>query len=263
MFDEKTYNQYLSLKLHSILDYEKFNLFAITYHSTVIEGSTLTLEETNLLLNDNLTPKSKELNHSHMTKDHHDALLYILSLGKQKVIIGEDEIKRIGGMVMKNTGKITQTALGITDNTKGDYRLVNVRVSDRYFINYQKVPEAMRTFVIELNNKLSPDKNLTNEEKLKISFWAHFTFVSIHPFTDGNGRVSRLLMNYVQKYFDMPLGIVFKQDKLEYYRALESTRIKEDLSPFYKFMFNQYSKFLKEEIRNYKRQEQKGFGFFI
>ncbi|MFN4083981.1 MAG: hypothetical protein ACK4K9_10140 [Bacteroidia bacterium] len=67
-------------------------------------------------------------------------------------------------------------------------------------------------------------------------------------------------MNYVQKYFNIPLGVVFKQDKLEYYNALEAARNKADLSPFYKFMFKQYSKFQKQEISLYKSQEKKGFG---
>jgi Fic family protein len=83
---------------------------------------------------------------------------------------------------------------------------------------------------------------------LNLAFKVHFDFVSIHPFGDGNGRTSRLLMNYIQAWFNIPLSIVFKQDRIKYVEALESARNKEDAAVFYQFMYGQYGKFLKAEI---------------
>ena len=100
------------------------------------------------------------------------------------------------------------------------------------------------------------------EEQLKISFWAHFNLVSIHPFVDGNGRVSRLIMNFVQEYFNLPLSIVFKEDKVDYFNALESARLKNDISVFYSFMFSQYNKHLSFEINNYNKNT-KDFSFLF
>ena len=114
------------------------------------------------------------------------------------------------------------------------------------------------------------DENLPKvqgyEEQLKLSFSAHFDLVSIHPFYDGNGRASRLLMNYIQAYHGLPLAIVFKEDKADYYVALQETRKQEDMQVFYAFMFGQYRKHLEQEIASYtqamsqKAEPKKGKG---
>ena len=106
------------------------------------------------------------------------------------------------------------------------------------------------------------DERLPNvrgqEEQLKLSFAAHFDLVSIHPFYDGNGRTSRLLMNYLQLYFNLPLSIVFKEDKAAYFEALQQTRKAEDISIFRKFMFAQYAKYLQLEIEKFEQVNKEG-----
>src|SRR5690606_16344396 len=104
----------------------------------------------------------------------------------------------------------------------------------------------------------------TIEKQLLLSFGAHFDLVSIHPFYDGNGRTARLLMNYIQAYFSLPVSIVFSEDKADYFEALERTREKEDLSFFRDFMRAQYAKYLSSEIEKYldaQDQPGKGGGF--
>ena len=91
------------------------------------------------------------------------------------------------------------------------------------------------------------------EDQLLLSFDAHFDLVSIHPFYDGNGRTSRLFMNFIQAYFNLPLALVFKEDKAEYFEALEATRDHEDLSFFRNFMCVQYQKYLKSIINNFRK----------
>ena len=90
--------------------------------------------------------------------------------------------------------------------------------------------------------------------------------VSIHPFADGNGRLSRLLMNYVQHVHKLPLSVIYNQDKINYYSALESTRKKEDIKVFYKFMFDQTKKHIKSQINILQnkpkiKNNKKGFIF--
>jgi Fic family protein len=80
--------------------------------------------------------------------------------------------------------------------------------------------------------------------------------VSIHPFADGNGRISRLIMNYVQHYYNLPLSNVFKEDKADYYKALTDTRKDENLDIFRTFMLNQYKKMLDIEIQKVRNSQK-------
>ena len=73
-------------------------------------------------------------------------------------------------------------------------------------------------------------------QQLELAFKAHQRLVSIHPFNDGNGRTSRLLMNYVQRSYGQPLTIVFREDRQAYFEALEQSRVAQDLTAFIDFM---------------------------
>ena len=88
----------------------------------------------------------------------------------------------------------------------------------------------------------------TLREQLELAFEAHQRLVSIHPFNDGNGRTSRLLMNYVQRYYGQPLTIVFREDQLAYFEALEQSRVAEDLTVFMNFMRGQHGKSLSYQL---------------
>ena len=229
-------SQYKELNLQDVLDHEKFNEYSIVHHSSSIEGSTLTEVETRLLLEEDITPKGKPLMHSLMVKDHYAALRHILEVAAAKKGITVEFIQHINALVMKNTGSVYNTVFGEIDASKGMFRKGNVSAGGSYF-----------------PNRL--DENLPNvkgdEEQLKFSFTAHFDLVSIHPFYDGNGRTSRLLMNYIQAYHRLPLAIVFKEDKADYYVALQETRKQEDMQIFYSFLFEQYRKHLEQDIASY------------
>jgi Fic family protein len=149
--------------------------------------------------------------------------------------------------VVKNTGSIYNTALGTFDSTRGDYRLVNVHAGARYFHDYQKVPGLMKSFVEHVNAKLATANTFST--KCELAFYAHFQFVSIHPFADGNGRTGRLLMNYVLATFGLPIFFVFKSNRISYIRALEQARETDNSAIFHNFMYRQYQKFLETEIK--------------
>ena len=239
-------NQYQQLNLSQTIDYDKFNQYAIVHHSATIEGSTLTEVETRLLIEEGITPKGKPLLHSLMVQDHYNALLFILKCITQKQVIDSAFIRTINSHVMKKTGSIYQTVFGELDASQGVFRKGNVSAGNSYFVGYDKVEMLVEKLCLTLREKLLA--STTIEEQLLLSFDAHFDLVSIHPFYDGNGRTSRLLMNFIQSVFQLPMAIVFKEDKVDYFEALTASRKAEDLSFFREFMYSQYSKLLSTEI---------------
>ncbi len=241
---------YQALPLSDVIDYNKFNHFAITHHSTAIEGSTLNEMETRLLLEENITPKGKHLNESMMTLDHYQALLFILKEARHKTVVTESFLKTINAHVLKNTGAVYNAALGTINSSLGEYRLSNVRAGHRYFANYAKVQDLTAQLCKNIQGQMTT--MLTIESQLFLAFDAHFDLVSIHPWYDGNGRTSRLLMNYIQACFDLPLAIVYKEDKVDYFSALEVSRDLESKNPFRDFMMRQYRIFLQKEIEAYR-----------
>jgi len=257
--------KYKSLGITDVLHYEKFNLISISHHSTKIEGSTLTELETQILLDNGLTPKGKPINDTLMVTDHFKALHFIIDKAKNQVSITTDLVKEINSYVMKSTGGIYNTILGEVDASKGMFRKGNVTAGVSYFPNYDKVEKLTDELTKFINAKMND--NLTIDEKLYLSFDAHFNLVSIHPFYDGNGRTSRLLMNYIQAFYDLPLAIVNSEDKQEYIQALIDTRKEDNIQIFRDFMRNQYERYLLNEIKKFEdgfsSNSNKGFSFLF
>jgi len=135
--------KFQSLNLSAIIDFDKFNGYAITHHSTTIEGSTLTENETRLLLDDGITPAGKPLLHSLMVQDHYSALLFIKQKAKEKTPVTPEFIKAVNAAVLKQTGSVYQTVFGELDAAKGVYRKGNVSAGNSYFVGYQKVAELV------------------------------------------------------------------------------------------------------------------------
>lgn len=233
-----------------LVDFDKFNRIAMTFHSTAIEGSTLTPAETEVLLDKALTPKGKPVVHQNMVLDHHKALALTLELAQKKTPISVSLIQQIAAAVMQSTGATHNTPLGTYDVSKGDLRLNNVRAGEQYFVNYDKVPFLVEKLATHLQSHVLQVKSLT--DSLRLSFEAHFELVSIHPFGDGNGRTSRLLMNFIQHIHKLPLGFVFYEDRTEYIAALMQSRNEKSLLAFEEFMASQYLKHLRGEIEKFE-----------
>jgi Fic family protein len=233
------------------VDLKTITYYAITYHSTAIEGSTLTEGQVYNLLDLDMPAKNKPFTEQQMVIDHQKALVYTLNHAVKKAPITESLIQEIGGMVVKNTGSIYNTVLGTFDSTRGNYRLVNVHAGARSFPDFSKVPTLMKMFLKDINNQQTEAK--TFKEKCQVAFYAHYQFVSIHPFADGNGRTSRLLMNYILTVFDLPIFYVYKGDRILYIQALEKARTTDNIEHFNRFMFRQYKKFLEKELKAIKQ----------
>jgi Fic family protein len=244
-------SEYQDLNLSKVIDFDKFNLYAIVHHSATIEGSTLTEVETQLLLDENLTPKGKPLDHSLMVRDHYNALKLALDNAMKNIPVTVELIKQLNAMVIKNTGAVYETVFGQIDSSRGLFRKGSVRAGNSYFPSYDKVPVMMDKLVRQIKDDMA--KAVSPTDNVHLSFDAHFGLVSIHPFYDGNGRTSRLLMNYIQQLTNLPLAIVYKEDKQEYFEALIATREQDDIGIFRSFMVRQYKKHLTEEIERFKK----------
>lgn len=262
----KIKNQYFDLIRNDNFDFQKFNQFAIVHHSNAIEGSTLTKEETFLLLEEHLTPKNKPLEYTLMAIDHLEALKFVINLADTKTKLTLEIIQKIASLVMKTTGSEISSMAGDFDSSKGDFRKLTIRAGTTTFMDYKKVPDHVTELLRYVNEKIVLHDDFINVNNLAFEF--HYQLVTIHPFADGNGRMSRLMMNYVQQFHKLPLTIVYEEDKQDYIGALLKTRTDENVAIFIKFMFEQTEKFLTAQIatltqKQDKKKPGKGFSFMF
>ena len=256
---EKYRNEYLSLNLNDNINYEKFSMISIVYNSTKIEGCSLDEGDTRLLIENNITAKGKPLTDHLMVKDHFDAFLFIKSQALKKRKLSIALLKEVAAMVMKNTGGPVKTISGEFDSSKGDLRLAQVYVDHKYFPDFSKVPALLEQLCKTVNEKIDSVKD---EEILNLAADLHYNLVNIHPWGDGNGRVSRLMMNYIQLCHNEPLIKIFTEDRAEYIAALNETEEANNPAIFRNFIASQQIKFFKAEIEKFRKKDD-GFNFLF
>lgn len=187
-----------------------------TYNSNGIEGNTLTLRETQVVL-EGITVGGKSIKEHLEVINHEKAILYLNDLVKEKNPITEWNIKSIDRLVLKD----------IDDENAGRYRRENVTIKGANHIppDYLKVPELMEKLLLSHENwkKFHP---------IIQAALLHGELVKIHPFIDGNGRTSRLLMNLDLMNHGYNPVIIRKEDRLEYYEALDKAHTTGDYTDF-------------------------------
>ena len=183
----------------------------LTYTSNAIEGNTLGRRETALVVEKGLTIGGKSLLEHMEAVNHARALDWV----KVKVKRGprsptEEDILHIHYLIMK----------GIDDPNAGRYRVTPVRISGSAAVlpNPRKVPDLMNGLAKWL-------KLATGLHPVELAAEAHYRLVTIHPFTDGNGRTARLLMNMVLLMSGYPAAIIRKRDRLAYIDSLEKAQL--------------------------------------
>ena len=251
-------DEYKQLGIAEQIDYDKFYLYSLINHSTAIEGSTVTEIENQLLFDEGISAKGRTMQEQLMNLDLKKAYEQAIRLAKLHTDFSVEMLKELSSIVMKNTGSQYNTVQGSFDASKGDLRLVNVTAGagGKSYLNYAKVPSKLTTFCQEMNKRrwvLADSKDIL--EQYLLSFDVHFQLVTIHPWADGNGRMSRLIMNYIQFEFGLVPTKVKKEDKAEYIQALIESRKQDNILPFREFMLREHLTNLRKEIENFKQSE--------
>ena len=252
-------DEFRRLGIADQIHYDKFYLYSLITHSTAIEGSTVTEIENQLLFDEGISAKGRNIVEQLMNLDLKLAYEKSFSHAKNHELISVEMLKELSALVMKNTGSEFHTLSGTFDSSKGDLRLVNVTagLGGHSYMNFIKVPEKLQLFCEQINvrrQQLLDSDNIL--EKYLLSFDAHYFLVTIHPWVDGNGRMSRLIMNQLQ--FDMGLipSKVIKEDKVGYVQALIDSREQESMEPFRRFMLAEHCKNLEAEIEQFNKSRE-------
>jgi Fic family protein len=178
-----------------------------TYNSNAIEGNTLTLKETALVLQQGITISGKPLREHLEAVNHREAILKLEDIVRKKQPLNETAVRELHRIILK----------GIDDGSAGQWRHERVRILGALHLppDPRKIPDLMRAFF----------QRLARERKDSHPVWAaamaHHQFVHIHPFIDGNGRSARLLMNLLLMQEGYPPAVILKVDRPKYYRFLQ------------------------------------------
>ena len=189
-----------------------------TYHSNAIEGNTLTLKETKVAL-EGITVGGKTMREHFEAMNHKEAILLVNDLVSKEVLLSESIIKSIHQLILKN----------IDEKNAGMYRKNNVLISGARHIppDALQLHDQMRDFIQWYE---SDAQSLHSVER---AAHVHCEFVKIHPFVDGNGRTSRLLMNLELMKDGFPPAVLPVSKRLKYYEALDRAHTQGDYDPFY------------------------------
>jgi Fic family protein len=177
-----------------------------TYHSNSIEGNSLTLRETQMVLQEGITVKGKPLREHFEAHNHQKAIELLFSYIDKKQVFNGSSILNLHALVLRS----------IEDDFAGRLRYGAVRISGADFVPpaAHKVSDLLDELIAFVNdNPLH-----LNDIELAIAF--HHRFVWIHPFFDGNGRTVRLAMNLLLMQKGFPPAIILQQDGKKYYEAL-------------------------------------------
>ena len=221
---------YLASGVEGQVDYQKFYLYSIVTHSTAIEGSTVTEIENQLLFDEGIAAKGCSLTEQMMNVDLKDAYLHAFRIATENPIYTPQLLQQLSALVMRRTGSEYSAIAGQFDSSKGEFRLCNVSagIGGKSYLAYNKVPRAVYDFCEWLNKEIANVDKTDIAACYRLSFEAHFRLVTIHPWVDGNGRTTRLVMNMIQRQLGLIPSIVRKEDKGEYIQSLVDSRENDD-----------------------------------
>lgn len=262
---EELVGRYRALGIDRQLDYDKFYLYSIITHSTAIEGSTITELENQIMFDNGIALKGKSLIEQNMNLDLKAAYERALVFVRQHSDVTVARLKELSALTMKNTGTDYHTMLGDFSSAKGDLRLLNVTagVGGKSYMSFNKVPSRLEQFCDNLNMLRHDAGKMSIQELYDMSFDAHFNLVTIHPWADGNGRMARLMMNWLQFENNLIPSRIFTDDKEEYIKALVETRESGDLGIFRTFMTEMMIRHLTNDIAAFEESIGKTAGEVI
>jgi len=191
----------------------------LTYNSNAIEGNSLSLSETKLVLEEGITIGGKSMREHLEVTNHSKAIDFVESL-VNKPRIEEIDVLNLHAMILDR----------IDPENAGFYRRGAVRISGTSYTppNPVKVPTLMQEVYALMNTK--------GGEPIETAAKIHQRFVDIHPFIDGNGRTARLLLNLYLMRNGYPPVIILRAERLKYIRTIMQSRAESDISPFANFV---------------------------
>lgn len=200
-----------------------------TYNSNAIEGNTLTMSETKVVL-EGITVGGKSLREHFEVINHQEAILYLEDIIRKKDNFSEWQIENIHQLILKN----------IDNENAGTYRKENVYISGATHVppNFVVVPQKMQQLIEWYYGE---GQKLHVIERASI---LHTDFVKIHPFIDGNGRTARLLLNLELMKNGYPPIVITKDIRPQYYDSLDKAHTTGDYSDFIKIVANAANKSL-------------------
>ena len=252
----KALQEFDRLRIAEQFDFQKLYLYSIITHSTAIEGSTVSEIENTLMFDEGIVPGGRNVTEQLMNLDLKKAYDYVIGILKDKPVVTVAFLKHLSALVMKNTGSEYTTALGTFDSSLGELRLVNVSAGrgGKSYLSFQKIPQRLEDFCKWLNAERK--KFFSDAASVyALSFEAHYQLVSIHPWVDGNGRLSRLLMNMIQMEQGLLPSILKKENKAKYIEALAESQEKEDSTIFVGFMMDSMLDFIRENINKFNKSQ--------
>jgi Fic family protein len=194
-------------------------LVEMTYNSNAIEGNSLSLSETKLVLEEGITIGGKSLKEHLEATNHGKAIGFVETLvGKARM--GEQDVLNIHAIILDR----------IDPQNAGFYRRAAVRISGTDYSppNAAKVPMLMQEVYFMLNTK--------GGEPIEMAAMIHQKFVDIHPFIDGNGRTARLLLNLYLMRNGYPPVIMLRAERKKYIRTIMKARMENDITSFSNFV---------------------------
>ncbi len=214
-----------------------------TYHSTSIEGSTLSLKETNIFLSEGVVGANKPFSDYMDAKGHKEAVELVF------LWVGDEPKRKIQEIDILNLHKTTMFGR----QWAGNYRQVQVYI--RGAAHLPPPPSHVKGMMKDFVNGVH--KNLEKLPAIAHAAISHADFEAIHPFVDGNGRVGRLLANWMLLREGYPPVIIEVRERKKYYRLLEEAQAKDNPAPliwFFKSKLNQaYDFYLKRVDPDYER----------
>lgn len=223
---------------------ESFSL-KYTHESTALEGNSLTLNETKDVLINKKSVAGKDLRELYEVINHDKAFHYIRKALKEGKQLDDAIVSSIHENLMERIQK------------GGIYRNMNVYISGSQndLPDYYMVPRLMKEFYQDLAEKTALCNMKVGLHPVELACWTHATFINIHPFSDGNGRTARLMMNYqLMQQGYLPVSIP-KEIRSEYCKALDtyqSSKDMKDMEPFVKIVADLEEKQLDEIIKTEK-----------
>ena len=186
-----------------------------THNSTAIEGNTLSLIQTKAVLEDGISVGGKTLREIYEVVNHDKAFGFIKKCIAEGKTLDEKIVKDIHALLMDNI------------ITGGIYRNVEVRITGA-----KHKPPVPNEMYQQIKNFYADMPYKENGNDIELAAWTHAEFVKIHPFVDGNGRTSRMIMNYqLMASGFLPVSIA-KENRLEYFETLEAYAVDGNLNPF-------------------------------